>query len=156
MDVNYINPFIEASRNVVKQVAGFDLSIGKLYIKPSPFNADGIVIVVGITGQIRGQAMFSLTAQTGRDIASAMMMGMPVLELDEFAKSALGELANMILGNTAAIFSKKGQFIDITPPTVLIGNNIEVTSTKQKTVCIPLVINENEGKIDLDISFVET
>ena len=36
-------------------------------------------------------------------IASAMMMGMTITELDEMSKSAIAESANMILGNAATL-----------------------------------------------------
>jgi len=41
-------------------------------------------------------------------IASAMMMGTPINELDKMSKSAIVESAYMILGNAATILYNKG------------------------------------------------
>ncbi len=153
MNVEYLNPFIEASRNVFKQAVGFDMSIGKLNVKPQAYSVSGVLIVVGIVGIIKGKAMLFINKDFACRIASAMMMGMPVNDLDEISKSALAELSNMILGNTATIFYKKGLQIDITPPSVIQGDNIEVTSSKQQNVGIPLVCEQ--GQMELLISFVE-
>jgi len=154
MNVEYINPFIEASQNVIKLATGFDMSIGKLNMKPPAYSVSGVLIVVGIVGVIKGKAMLLINKDFACKIASAMMMGMPVPELDEISKSALAELANMILGNTATIFFKKGFSIDITPPSVIQGNDIEVTSSKQQNVSIPLIA-KNVGELELCISFIE-
>ena len=60
----------------------------------------------------------------------------------------------MILGNTATIFSKKNIHVDITPPTVLTGDNMQLSAAKSTVVCIPLILDDN-AKIELDISYVE-
>ena len=36
MNVDYINPFIEASKNVLKGAAAIDISLGKIFLKASP------------------------------------------------------------------------------------------------------------------------
>ena len=53
---------------------------------------------------------------------------MPVNELDEMASSALNELGNMIMGNTASDFSTLGIIIDITPPLAVYGNDLQLKS----------------------------
>jgi chemotaxis protein CheX len=152
MNIEYINPFIEASQAVLKQTAGIDAKLGKVYLKESPYRSNSIIIIVGLTGKIRGQAMFTMTMDVGLSIASSMMGGMPVLELDEISKSALSELTNMILGNTATILYNKGLGIDITPPTCLFGENLQVSNSKLKTVCIPLVMMDGKAfEIDLAV-----
>jgi chemotaxis protein CheX len=88
---------------------------------------------------------------TAMNIASRMMGGMPVVELDEISKSAISELTNMILGNTATILYNKGIGVEITPPSFLVGDNIEISSNKLKTICIPLILDD--GKVlDIDVS----
>ena len=51
MNVEYINPFIEASQSVLKQIAGIDARLGNVYIKKSPYTGDNILIFVGLTGK---------------------------------------------------------------------------------------------------------
>lgn len=151
MNVEYINPFIEAIKNVFKETADLDTELGKPFLKQSPYTGKTMVIMVGLTGQIRGQAVFSMDLDAACAIASAMMMGAEVNEMDEMSKSAISELTNMILGNTATIFYKNGVAIDITPPTVLMGENLTISTMKTKTLCIPISLS-NGHKIELDIS----
>ena len=151
MNIEYINPFIEASQTVLKQIASLDARLGKVYLKTSPYHSEDIIIMVGLTGRIRGQAIFSMRMDFAKKIASSMMMGAPVNEFDEMAKSAISELANMIMGNAATLLYNRGMNIDITPPSLLTGENMQITSGKMRTICIPLVVNDCD-KIELDIS----
>lgn len=150
MNIEYINPFIEASQAVLRQIASLESKLGKVYLKTAPYKSEEIIIMVGLTGKIRGQAIFSMSKEFGAKVASCMMMGMQVAEFDEMSKSAISELANMIMGNAATLLYNRGISIDITPPSLLTGENIEITHNKMKTICIPLLIGED--KIELDIS----
>ncbi|WP_010251538.1 chemotaxis protein CheX [Acetivibrio cellulolyticus] len=154
MNVEYINPFIEASQTVLKQAANIDAKLGNVTLKDSPYTSDSVVIFVGLTGKIRGQAVFSMTKNVALGIASAMMCGMPVTELDEISKSAISELTNMILGNAATILYSKGIGIEITPPSFLMGDNLQISPTKMKTICVPLLFN-GEDQLEIDISVIE-
>lgn len=151
MNIEYINPFIEASQTVLKQIASLDARLGKVFLKTSPYKSEDIIIMVGLTGKLRGQAIFSMSRNFGMKIASCMMMGMQITEFDELSKSAISEMANMIMGNAATILYNRGMNIDITPPSLLMGENLQITPSKMKTICIPLIIGEND-KIELDIS----
>lgn len=150
MKVEYINPFIEASQSVLKSVANINVELGKPYLKDSPYPSDILAIIIGLTGKLRGQVIFSLSKDIALKVASSMM-GTELKELDELAKSAVAEAANMILGNTATIFFNTGISIDITPPTLLTGDNIKISTNKIKTVCIPLNI-VGGGLIDIDVA----
>lgn len=153
MNIEYINPFIEASQTVLKQVANIDAKLGKVYLRSSPYQGEAILIIVGITGKMRGQAIFTMSKPSAFRIASAMMCGMPVDELNEISKSALSELTNMILGNTATLLYNKGIGIEITPPSLLLGENLQITQPKMKTICVPLYLIEDETEsLEIDIS----
>jgi chemotaxis protein CheX len=141
MNVEYINPFIEASQTVLKQIGGIEAKLGKVYMKSSPYTSDNVLVIVGLTGKMRGQTIFSMSLTAAMSIASTMMGGYPVTELDEITKSAISELTNMILGNTATILYNRGIGIEITPPSLLLGQNIQISSSKIKTVCIPLELS---------------
>lgn len=154
MNIEYINPFIEASQTVLKQIANIDAKLGKVFLKTAPYASEDILIMVGLTGKIRGQCIFTMSKKLAMNIASCMMFGMPVTEFDEISKSAISELTNMILGNTATLLYNKGAIIEITPPSLLMGQNVQISPSRMKTVCIPLFVNEVDA-IELHISVEE-
>jgi len=153
MKVEYINPFLKASMEVLKMMAQMEMITGKPFLKTSPFTAENLIIVVGITGEIRGQAVISMSTEMAKTIASNMMMGMPVPEIDEMAKSALSELGNMIMGNSATLLFNAGVNIDITPPTLMMGENLSISSGQMTTISVPLECPQ--GHVNIDISMKE-
>jgi chemotaxis protein CheX len=150
MDVKYINPFINVSINIVQQICNVGAKKGQIFVKNSPFIADNVVIIIGIAGDFKGQVFFTMDEKTACSIASSMMFGMEVPALDEMSKSAIAELGNMIMGNVSTEFYNEGIAIDITPPTVLVGSDMNISTKGVQTICIPIEI-ENGTKIMLDI-----
>ncbi len=153
MKAEYINPFLEATSTVVGSVCGTDVEFGNVYIRNSSYAAHNIIILIGMTGKVRGQAMLSMQGETAKAIASHMMGGMPVEEMNDIAKSAIGELGNMIMGNTCSTFYDKGISVEITPPTILTGEKVQV-SNRYKTLCIPVNLRQF-GSIEIGISAEE-
>jgi len=154
MNVEHINPFIEASKTVMKTVANIDVSLGRVYLKTSPYSSETLVVVVGLMGELRGQVIFSMDKNVAFKIASAMMMGMSITKLDEMSKSAIAESTNMILGNAATLFYNRGITIQITPPSLMMGNNIQISTPNMKILSIPLILSTG-GKIEMDIALAE-
>ncbi len=154
MNVEYINPFINVSVNLVQTVCNVGVSRGQVFVKTTPFAAGKVVIIIGIAGEFKGQVFFSMDEATACKIASAMMFGMEVSSLDEMAKSAIAELGNMIMGNVSTEFFNTGVKIDITPPTVLVGNDMAVSTKGVKTICVPIIL-DNMGEIQIDVSVTE-
>ena len=149
INVEYINPFLMAATNIIKDICQIDMQVGKPYVKQTAFADDSVIIMIGITGAMRGSVIIALTYNKALEIASKMMMGMPVTELDEMATSAISELGNMIMGNAATILSTKGVGIDITPPTLCRGN-LTITQSYTKNICIPL--SGDDITIELDVA----
>ncbi|HOK43987.1 MAG TPA: chemotaxis protein CheX [Thermoclostridium caenicola] len=154
MNVEYINPFIEASQSVLTMMTGNKPALGKVYLKKVPFQSDDIAVIVGLTGRIRGQVVISLSTGTALMVASAMMGGVALAELDEISKSAISELGNMIMGNTATILASRGIGIEITPPSLLVGQNMVITPAHMRTICVPLML-EGEKSIEINVSLEE-
>lgn len=153
IDVKHINPFLQASINVMESVTQMKLTVGKPMIHNFEFHALTYTIQVGITGAMRGQVVLALEESKAKEIAGKMMYGMQIETLDEMACSALNELSNMILGNTATVFSAQGILIDITPPIAVLGADVKIKSDIEG-LKIPLMY-EGEEYIGLHICVYE-
>lgn len=150
MDVRYVNPFLKASSEVIKQVLNQDIKFDRPYVKKTPFLAEELLVIIGIVGSVKGKLMLSVKKDDTTRIASAMMGGME-LEYGEITKSAIGELCNMIMGNASRIMGAENIDINITSPTILEAQNLTI-SQKEEVVCIPGVIGEI-AKIEFNLSF---
>lgn len=154
MKSEHINPFLTATKTVIEMVTSVPLTMGKPFVKKNPVTLNHVILIVGMTGDLKGQVIISFQESTAKSIASAMMMGMPIETLDEMSKSALGELANMVLGNVATALSKIGVSTDITPPNLLVGDSMEVSSSVKENISIPF--SSDIGEILLDIAIKYT
>ncbi len=142
LDVKHINPFLQSSLNIFESMVQVKLSVGKPGIANLAFSDTTFILQVGVTGEMKGQVLMVMSVEHAKDIASKMMFGMDVPELDEMSRSALGELSNMIMGNTATLFSTQNIMIDITPPLSLLGDKLMLQADVQ-ALRVPLMY---EGK----------
>ena len=82
-----------------------------------------------------------MTEETAKKIASTMMMGMPVPEMDEMAQSAISELTNMVTGNAATNFEKDGLKVDISPPTLIVGSDFKAKVSSSKFIVVEMIVD---------------
>lgn len=75
-------------------------------------------VLVGIIGDVEGRLIIEGESRVFTHLSQSMY-GMP-LE-GEMLHSFVGEMANMIAGNTSTLLAGRGRRIDITPPTVMVG-----------------------------------
>jgi chemotaxis protein CheX len=149
MNAEHINPFLVSATKILKDMCFIDSKIGKPFVTDCQFDNNSVIIVIGVTGEMRGQVLIEMKLEVACDIASKMCM-MPVTQMDELSKSAIGELGNMIMGNAATIFSTKGIGIDITPPVLAIGN-MSISNLQLKNICIPLIY-DGDKQIGVNIA----
>lgn len=143
LDVAHVNPFLQSSLSVIEMMTQIKISVGKPSIAKLDFPGTTVILQVGVTGVLKGQVLMVMTEDKAKLFASKMMMGVPVEVLDEMAKSALCELSNMIMGNTATLFSAGGIAMDITPPISMQGQNLTL-QTDVQALRIPMMENGSE------------
>lgn len=142
MNAEHINPFLVSATRILKDMCFIDSKVGKPFLTDCQFDNDSVIIVIGVTGEMRGQVLIEMKLQVACDIASKMCM-MPVTQMDDLSKSAIGELGNMIMGNAATIFSTKGIGIDITPPVLAMGT-MSISNLQSRNICIPLIYDTDK------------
>ncbi|MBN2329522.1 MAG: chemotaxis protein CheX [Candidatus Omnitrophica bacterium] len=154
MKVEYVNPFIESAVAVLQEIAGLKSERRKLQLKDpdSPFR--DVDAILGVIGRVHGQVIYGFDEPTAKNVVSRMMMGAEILEFDEMARSALGELGNIITGKASIALESAGYPIEISPPTLVMAENVRISSLKIPMIVVPL---ETEcGLIDIYVGLEET
>lgn len=136
MDVNLINPFIGAIVGVLPQVGFKNVERKSLTLGEKRLNTSGVVLNVGIIGEKTGNVAYVVSEDSAKKIASTMMMGMPIVEFDDMAKSAVSELSNMVTANSTINLSNNGINVDISVPTIYCGNKIEFNMSKEQVITV--------------------
>lgn len=155
MKADYLNPFVQASINVLGQ---FDPDFTVDRLDPStvnpPYETLGVTSYLGLTGTLEGRVIYDMDRETARSIAG-VMNGESSLEMNDLGRSALQELSNMISGNAVTRLQKNGVQgdLDITPPSLIVGENSTISEHHSNTfVQIPLRTNHGQFLINLSIS----
>ncbi|HRX15631.1 MAG: chemotaxis protein CheX [Spirochaetes bacterium] len=152
MNINaeYVNPFLEAASAVFKSVMNVDLRRGKMIIKENPEPSHDVAIIIGITGAINGEVVYSMGYNMVTKIAEILAPGMTEEQIKSEYKDIVGELANMITGNAMNLFAYSGKSIDITTPTVVNGKDFTITLVQQTTLGINLY--SPMGQLEMNVA----
>jgi chemotaxis protein CheX len=152
MKVQYINPFVTAAFDVLKTVLGEEPSKGNLSMRPALFTSHQCNIITGVTGKIEGQVIYGMSLITADKVAS-QMIGQPIRTFDQLAASAIAELGNMITGNAMSHLSQSGYVCDITPPTIVRGSNVKLSTLNIPALVVPIC--SEFGEIEMTVSLRE-
>ena len=153
MRVEYINPFVEAAFNVLKEVLNTEVARGDLYLKSTSMQIQGVAALVGLAGDVEGRVLFDMTKSTALAIASEMN-GEELKTLDELVKATITELANMITAQAVTKLHDLGFKFDLTPPALFTGDNMEISNTMEvEALIVPMDIGEGgkDGKIEINV-----
>lgn len=126
MDVKVINAMLKSLVKVFNETIHSKVELDRPVISKELAKGFDLVTVVGYNGNMEGNLVYGFTTELGLLIVSKMMGGMPYEELDDLAMSAIGELGNMVSGNIAMHLEQIGKPIDITPPSVICGKEIQI------------------------------
>ena len=132
MDAKLVNPFMDAFMNIMPQIGFQNLKRNKISVRDKATLSLGVTVLVGFTKEIRGSVAYNMTDDTAKFIASTMMMGMPVADFDEMAQSAISELSNMLTANAATNLTAMGLEVDISTPSLSIGDNFMVKISSEQ------------------------
>jgi len=150
MDVNYINPILNSFASVMPQLGLTNVEKKGMRLKGRFIESPGVMIIVGIIGDIRGNVIYGLSLNDAKKIASTMMMGMPVDNFDELAQSAISELTNMLTANVATNFSNDNININISTPTLIHGE-FTANANSDKVVCIEMGVNDMMIEVNISM-----
>lgn len=150
MDAKLVNPFIDAFMTVMPQIGFPTPKRTKVFLQDQNIVSKGVIVMVGFTKQMRGNVVYNMSNDTAKFVASTMMMGMPVAELDAMAQSSICELSNMLSANSATNLTKMELEVDISTPSLTIGNSLSVKIGEGQFLTIEMDLGGH--KIDIAIA----
>ena len=158
MRVEYINPFVETSYRVLKEVlGGAEVKRGTLYLKSTAMPVMGVSALVGLDGDVEGRVLFDMTIETAINIASKMN-GEKLESFDELAKATISELANLITAQAVTKLHELNFKFDLTPPALFAGKQMEIAALgggaeNVEALIVPLITEY--GKIEVNVAIRE-
>ncbi|WP_046173677.1 chemotaxis protein CheX [Domibacillus indicus] len=124
---NVVKEVLNCAVSAMKAIIPAELTVGKPVLLNGSFDHHAIGVFIGVTGDLPGRIIL-----VGKEEAFASlgtrMFGMPIE--GPMVESFAGEVVNMIAGNMGVSLSEKGVAIDITPPTIIVGDS-KISGFKQ-------------------------
>lgn len=138
MDAKLVNPFWHAARKTLEQETGKPVERDVLLLEQSNRLSDEVTVLLGVVGDPQGMALFGMSREAAKNLASIMLGGADVSNLDEMVISAVAELGNVIAGGAMVELERAGFSADIVPPSVLIGADAQISTLRIPRIGIPL------------------
>lgn len=149
MKSEHIQPFVDALAKVLEQATNGPVKRNAVGVSNSPIATMGVASIIGITGQSEGRAVLDMSRQTACRLAAAMS-GEPEGAYDAMVSSTINELNNMVCGQAVSSLVNRGLKMDINPPTLFTGNDMDITNSGMEIVTIP--VETRMGPVILNLS----
>ena len=115
----HIQTILNGTIHSLKTILPMPMTIGTPTMSIEPYIQQEMGVLIGIVGDLKARIIIDGSATIFGNIGSSMF-GMP-LE-GEMLESFTGEFGNMIAGNLCTHVGQHDLELDITPPTVMVGN----------------------------------
>ena len=152
MNVKFLNPFVEAANEVLQAEVGVTISRGNLSLHKSALTADEVTVMISMVGQVQGVVLYGLSVPTSLALVS-QMMGETCTEFDNLAQSGIAELGNVITGRASIKLSEAGYNCNISPPALIVGKNITISTLDFSRIVVPL--GSSLGEITVHLALRE-
>ena len=153
MRYDYVQPFVSSAQEILEQVLSGQIAAGKVQLSPAPRTGNGVTAIVGVTGEGEGRVLFEMSRQTALGIA-AEMNDEPQTELGSLAKETLSELASMMTGRAISLLNDKGHKLRVSPPTLIAGDNVTISTAELETLIVPLETTHGEVVVNVAMATV--
>jgi chemotaxis protein CheX len=137
MNVKFLNPFVEAANEVLQAEVGVTVTRGNLSLQKSALTADEVTVMISMVGQVQGVVLYGLSIPTSLALVS-QMMGEACAQFDNLAQSGVAELGNVITGRASIKLSEAGYNCNISPPALIVGRSITISTLDFSRVVVPL------------------
>lgn len=151
MRYDYVQPFVSSAQEILEQVLSGHIAVGKVQLSPSPTAGNGVTAIVGVTGEGEGRVLFEMSRQTALAIAGEMN-DEPQEDLSSLAQDTLSELASMMTGRAISLLNDKGYQLRVSPPTLIAGDNVTISTAELETMRVPL--ETTHGEVVVNVAMV--
>ena len=152
MKVEFINPFMESTLNVLQTMAQVKAIPGKPQRKEGDTtNGDVTGIISMASAQVKGYLAISFTSAAIFDIAKRML-NEELTEIDDTVADLVGEITNIISGGAMQVLADQGYDFEMATPAVTKDKNHRINHMFNSTkIVIPFSITA--GKFYVELSF---
>lgn len=152
MNVDIINPFLDATIFVLETMAQVHPIHGKPYLKKDNLTVGDVTGIIGLTGKEEaGSVSVSFSKGSALKVVSNVLKE-HIVFLNIDVREAIAELTNTIAGNAKTHLSQKGYSFRLSLPIVIIGQG-HIIEHQSAGVSIVIPFNIAEGPFTVEACF---
>lgn len=156
MKIKYINPFITATQSVFKTMLSIDVKMNKPIFKTEKKTSGDVTGIMGLVGDRKGTITISFSRE-GAMFVYQTLFGDECSSVTPDVIDAIGELTNIISGQSRKELEKVGINLKASIPMVVVGKEVEMNFiTTLPIVQLPFTFKLKNGEKEimyLGISF---
>lgn len=154
LEESYIKTFIKVLKKNLFSLAGVHSEVRYALSEESKLEINGIAIIIGFTGKPIGRSIIHTDFDTMNNFARAILSRQIDEKItEEEANECMEETANIIAGRSVSTINDifKDRELRITPPGIIVGNNLSIVNPKLTTFNI--VASTKLGDLKMNIGF---
>ena len=152
MDAKLINPFLDATVEVLTKMASVNPKPEKPYLKQTSVAHGDVSGIIGITGDATGSLAISFTESCICDLVERML-GEPCPAANQDVFDTVGEITNMVSGAARARLEREGLEVYAAIPTVIYGKEHVINHIlKCPSIVIPFATDRGTFAADICIA----
>ncbi|NLA60915.1 MAG: chemotaxis protein CheX, partial [Firmicutes bacterium] len=132
-----VNPFVESAYKFLQDEVRMEVTRGQLRLETSKATQGEINVALGVAGDAEGIVIYSMSEKVAKAIASALLDDV-VPVFNELAESSIAEMGNIITGQAAAGLEEHGYICKLTPPTIIAGKGVMISTVDIQRLVIPI------------------
>ncbi|HHY45486.1 MAG TPA: chemotaxis protein CheX [Firmicutes bacterium] len=132
-----VNPFVESAYKFLQDEVHMEVTRGQLRLETSKATQGEINVALGVAGDAEGIVIYSMSEKVAKAIASALLDDV-VPVFNELAESSIAEMGNIITGQAAAGLEEHGYVCKLTPPTIIAGKGVMISTVDIQRLVIPI------------------
>ncbi|MCB2181674.1 MAG: chemotaxis protein CheX [Desulfobulbaceae bacterium] len=153
MKAEFINPFLNATKNVLETMCQTQVKAKKATLKDNSLTYGHVTGIIGMVSKdITGCMILSFSEPCILNVVASMLMEEPKKAVDEEIVDAVGELTNMICGGAKAQLAKLDYKFDLATPTMIVGKDVEISYySEAPTIVIPFSTEHGDFVIEANL-----
>ena len=152
--IDYLKIFIASVSSIFSTEVGVDLKKRSVNVKNSNKPTFQVVVIIAFVADFfKGQVVYSMSTEFAEHVAKSMLPGKLPMEQKKLLGSCVGELGNMVSGKASIALAGTSSVVDITPPTVVMGEISSIEFYEVPTISI--VMDSTKGALEINVAFQE-
>jgi chemotaxis protein CheX len=153
MEKQYIIDAIQsATLEVFTTMLASDPAVGEAYAEHKASGvADGVVALIGLTGQWIGTGMVTCSAGLAAHLSASLLMTETPADnqaITEEVLDAMAEITNMVIGNVKNLLEANVGELTLSIPTVVYGRNLTTRSVNDgEWVVVPFICGDERMEV---------